>query len=167
MSRIRPKSQSKKSRRRRLTDKEKKFLKYRGQGMTLARAATKAGYSEKSADRAGSLALERISQKAPELFARHGLDDDTYIEKHLFPLLRAREVKVFNHNGRLIYSKPLAALGVRARMVELLAEIKGMKVKEQETARGGVKVLIVNGAHRPVRRTAPAIDVPATEITKT
>jgi len=56
---------------------------------------------------------------------------------------------VFNYNGKLIYSKPLAALNVRARMVELIAELKGMMVKEQETTRTPIKVLGIDSAHRP------------------
>ena len=73
---------------------------------------------------------------------------------------------MFNYNGKVIYWRPLAALSIRARMVELLAEIKGLKIKEQETPRGGIKVLVVNEAHRPSRRTAlaPTLDNPSMPI---
>jgi hypothetical protein len=77
-------------------------------------------------------------------------------------VLVATEVKVFNQNGKLIYSRPLAALNVRARIVELIADLKGLRVKEQEKPRSGIKVLIVNKAHRPANRSTPAptLDLP-------
>ena len=146
-----------------LTRRERAFLKHRAAGLTLEKAAIAAGYSPKSAAQAGDQAMQRIQSKASELFARHGLDDDSYIEKHVKPLLVATEVKVFNYNGKVIYSRPLAALNVRARMVELIADLKGLRVKEQEKPRPGIKVLVVNGAHRPANRTtpAPALDLPS------
>jgi len=151
-----------------LTTREREFLKRRAAGLTLEEAAIAAGYSPNYAQQAGSQAMERIREKAPDLFTRVGLDDESYILKHLVPLLEATEVKVFCYNGKLIYSKPLAALTIRARMVELIAELKGMKVKEQEKPRSGVKVLILNEAHRPQRRTAPAstLDIPCLPISE-
>jgi|SRR6516162_4836995 hypothetical protein len=141
--------------RRSLTGREKKFLENRARGMTLEKAAIAAGYSRKSAAQAGNQAMQRIQSKAPELFASHELDDDSYIEKHVKPLLFATEVKVFNHSGKLIYSKPLPALGIRARMVELIAELKGMRVKEQETPRTPIRVVVLNPAHRPPQPPLP------------
>jgi len=165
-----PKSQKKIKRnpRRRLTDKEKKFLLNRVQGMTLEKAAIAAGYSPKSAAQAGDQAMQRIQEKAPELFAQHGLDDDSYIEKHVKPLLLATEVKVFNHDGKVIYSKPLPALSIRARMVELLAELKGMKAKGQDTPRTPIRVVVLNPAHRPPKPALlPAVDVLGPEAKST
>jgi hypothetical protein len=148
--------------RRSLTRRERKFLKHRAAGLTLEKAAIAAGYSPKSAAQAGDQAMQRIQIKAPELFARHELDDDSYIEKHVKPLLFATEVKVFNYNGKLIYSKPLAALAIRARVVELIAELKGMKVKEQETPRNPIKVVMIDAAHRPPRPpSAPTLNLPS------
>ena len=146
-----------------LTRRERAFLKHRAAGLTLEKAAIASDYSPNYAQQAGSQAMERIREKAPELFTRVGLDDESYILKHILPLLEATEVKVFMYNGKLIYSKPLAALTIRARMVELIAELKGMKVKEQEKPRSGIKVLVLNGAHRPANRTTPAptLDLPS------
>jgi hypothetical protein len=146
-----------KQRRRQLTWREKAFLKHRAAGLTLAKAAIAAGYSVNSAKQAGAQAMDRIAEKVPELFARHGLDDDSYIDKHVLPLLHATEIKVFHHGKRILYSKPLAALSIQARIVELIAELKGMKVKEKEKPGPGIKVLIVNEAHRPRNRTAPPL----------
>jgi len=134
------------AKRRQLTGREKEFLKHRITGKSLKYSAIAAGYSPNYAQQAGSQAMERIQQKAPDLFARLGLDDENYILKHIVPLLEATEVKVFNYNGKLIYSKPLAALKVRARMVELIADLKGLR-----------------GAHRPANRTTPTptLDLPS------
>jgi len=147
------------AKRRQLTRREKEFLKHRITGKSLKDSAIAAGYSPNYAQQAGSQAMERIREKAPELFTRVGLDDESYILKHLVPLLEATEIKVFCYNGKPIYSRPLPALNVRARMVELIADLKGLRVKEQEKQRSGIKVLIVNEAHRPPNRSTPPIDV--------
>jgi hypothetical protein len=157
-------TKSKRKLRRRLTDKERKFLINRAQGMTLEKAAIAAGYSENSARQAGNRAMDRIAEKAPELFARHGLDDDSYVDKCILPLLNATELKVFNHNGKLIYSKPLPALGIRARMVELIAELKGMRVKEQETPRTPIRVVVLDPAHRPPQPPLPPAPTPTLDL---
>jgi hypothetical protein len=80
-------------------------------------------------------------------------------------LLHATEVKPFHAGRRILYSKPLQALSIQARMVELIAELKGMRVKEQETPRTPIKVVVLNAAHRPPSKPSlpPAIDIPTME----
>lgn len=91
-------------------------------------AARAAGYSAKWSGQAGSQALRNIQEKAPDLFERHGLDDDTFIETYI--RLNATETKCFLHNGRIIYSKPLIAHGRRVQMIQLVAKMKGL-IKEE------------------------------------
>ena len=59
---------------------------------------------------------------------------------------------------KLIYSRPLGALSMRDRMVELIADLKGLRVREPEKPRSGIKVLVVNEGtdHREgLRRRRP------------
>lgn len=50
-------------------------------GKSLTVRAVEAGYSGKNPAQSGHQAMENIKAKAPELFGRHGRDDDTFIEK--------------------------------------------------------------------------------------
>jgi hypothetical protein len=132
-----------------LTDRERKVLLNRAKGMTLHDSAVLAGYSNtKGAHKAASEALARVQRKAPDLFKRHMLDDDTYVSKHLIPLLCAEEERVFCSNGQIVYSKPVPALAIRARMIELLADLKGLRTKGLESGKTPVTVVVLNASHR-------------------
>jgi len=76
-------------------------------------------------------------------------------------LLHATEVKTFHAGKKILYSRPLQALSIQARMVELIAELKGMLVKQQDTPRTPIKVVVLNAAHRPPQPAfLSAIDIP-------
>lgn len=81
----------------------------------------------------------------------YGLDDDTFMEKHVKPLLYASETKAGLHEGKWRYSKPLAALSTRMQAARLIAEMKGLVLKKQESKASQVRVIIINQAHRPPR----------------
>jgi len=59
------------------------------------KAAITAGYSPRHARQSAYQALESTPKTAPELLARHGLDDDSLIDEHLLPLMNAEETKFF------------------------------------------------------------------------
>src|SRR3974377_1333878 len=94
------------------------------------------------------MALQRVEKKRPDLFKRHGLDDDSYVEKHLKPLLSAQEKRIFCSNGQLLYSESQPALAIQARMVELLADLKGLRTKGLESGKTPVTVVVLNASHR-------------------
>jgi hypothetical protein len=139
-----------------LTEKEKRLLSNRLQGKSLRVSAIEAGYSPASAAQIATATLDRIEKKLPDVFARHGLDDDSYVSKHLIPLLSAEEERVFCSNGEIKYSKPVPALPIRARMMELLADIKGLRAKAQESSKQSVTVVVLNPAHRAPRNITPS-----------
>ena len=150
--------------RKKLTHRERKLLEGVAAGKTQTKAAQDAGYAHPM--QSGSRAMNNIRDKAPDLLARHGLDDDTFVEKCLLPLTKATETKVFKIGSgeesdpyRILYSKPLVAWGPRARAAELIANMKGLLVKEQETPGQQIRVVIVNAANRPPRREA--IEIPS------
>lgn len=141
-----------------LTRREQALFKGMLEGKTITEAARDAGYSPDYAAQAGSRAVQQIKAKAPDLFSRHGLDSDTFVEKCILPALRAQEVKVFRTEDKIIYSKPLVAWGPRVATNRLVAEMMGLVLKEQEDNRSQIRVVVINQAHRPPR--APIVPIP-------
>lgn len=137
---------------RRLTTKEKKLLAGLKQGKTVAAAARDAGYSQKHPRQAGHIAMKAIEQKAPDLFARHGLDDDSFLDKCILPALSATETRTVFSRNRWRYSRPLPDAAARNTANALVARMKGMIREQAPEATIGVKVLVVNAAHRPPAR---------------
>jgi hypothetical protein len=130
-------------------------------GKTLTEAAPLAGYSGKWAGQSGHQAMVNIKEKIPDLFARHGLDDDSFIEKHVIPALNATETKAHFVDGKWRYSRAMAAVSARNQANRLVAEMKGMIVGEQDKPLQGIKVVVINQAHRPPRDAQrTAIDIP-------
>lgn len=154
------KQQDSDQKRKKLTSRERKLFKLLLEGKTLTEAAPRAGYSALNPSQSGHQALKNIAQKAPDLFSRHGLDDDAFIEKHLLPALNAMEVKAFRSEEGIIYSKPLVAWGPRVATNRLVAEMKGLIVREQERPKEGIRVVIINQANRPPRPVKQAIEIP-------
>jgi hypothetical protein len=142
-----------------LTPRERALFKNIIKGMSITDAALAAGYSRKWPGQAGFQALKSIQEKATDLFERHGLDDDTFIEKHIKPALRARQTKCFLYVGKIVYSKPLIAWAPRVQMIQLITKMKGMIREDAQQSAPGVKVVIVNAQNRPRR---PAIDASPT-----
>jgi hypothetical protein len=68
-----------------------KFIKERTQGKSFSEAAIAAGYSEKNARQSGYQAMQQLRGRVPDLMDKHGLSEDTLIDKYLRPLLEAEE----------------------------------------------------------------------------
>ena len=137
--------------------------------MNNTNAALKAGYSPRNPSASAHQALKNIEPKAPELFGRHELDDDSFIEKHLIPALRATETLFFAHNGEVVSERKVKAWGIRMQAIELTARMKGMIVQEQErTPAQNIRVVILNANNRPPRpgtpSTAPPMDASPVEL---
>jgi hypothetical protein len=135
------------------------------------KAAIAAGYSPKHARQSAHQALESIRKIAPELLARHGLDDDSLIDKHLLPLMNAEETKFFTlpvgkgKDRRLqIESRKTANWSARQNGLDMAFKIRGLYVREQENKGPEFSVVMIDRSYRPdwaaMRRAQPKIEVP-------
>jgi hypothetical protein len=152
-------SRTERARPKRLTRRERTLFAGVASGLTITEAAVRAGYTTKCPAQAGSQALKNIAAKLPDLFERHGLSDDDFVEKHLLPTMNATEVRVLLHRGKIRYSKPLIAWGPRVQMISLIVKMKGTVKEEQENSAPSFKVVVINAAHRP-ERPAVSITIP-------
>jgi len=86
----------------------------------------------------------------PHLMDEMGLTDDSLIGDYLVPLLNATQVKAFNHEGKVIYSKPLKALDIRLRALEQAFKLKGSyaPVQDQQSYTG-IQVILMDKIPRP------------------
>jgi hypothetical protein len=159
--------ESQKKHRRELTAKQRALIKALARTKHLGKAAIEAGYSPKNATQSGAQALAAIQKAAPELLAKHGLDDDSLIEKHLIPLLQAQETKYFRvHTPR----KKAATRTQRSRTQHPghrarygVQDSRAVRARAGEQ-RPGVLSVVIDAAHRPdwaaMRRAQPKIEVP-------
>lgn len=145
---------------RKLTQRQKELLKNLKDGQTVTRAALAAGYSPSQPTAGANQALKSIEKKAPELFAE--LSDAAFISKHIMPALNAVEVKVARVGRgtkrdpyRFIKSDPLVAWGPRVATNRLVAELKGLIVKERDTPATSIRVVVINAQNRPTIRGTP------------
>jgi phage terminase small subunit len=118
----------------RLTNRERALFKNLSKGMTITDAALQSGYSKKYPGQCGSQALENLRLKAPELLAKHGLDDSTLIEKYLKPALEANETEFAKFEGKITDSREVIAWGPRLQALDMTAKIRGLYVQPAEQA---------------------------------
>jgi hypothetical protein len=138
--------------RRRLTAKQQALIRALTKTKHLGKAAIEAGYSPKNATQSGAQALAAIQKTAPELLAKHGLDDDSLIEKHLIPLLQAQETKYFAYTRqgkRLLLERNVPAHSIRANALDMAFKIRGLYVREQENKGPEFSVVMIDRSYRP------------------
>jgi hypothetical protein len=154
-----------------LTAKQQELIRQLAKTKHQGKAAIAAGYSPKHARQSAYQALESIRKTAPELLARHGLDDDSLIDKHLLPLMNAEDTKFFalpvgKGKGRRlqIESRKTANWSARQNGLDMAFKIRGLYVREQENKGPEFSVITINRAYRPdwgaMRRAEPKIEVP-------
>lgn len=80
---------------RKLTGKQRDLVEGLAAGKTQRQAALDAGYSEKNPDQSAYQAVKALGERCREVMDRLGLTDEHLIQKHLVPLLEARETKFF------------------------------------------------------------------------
>jgi hypothetical protein len=160
-----------KKKRRELTAKQRAMIKALAKTRHIGKAALKAGYSPKNPDQSGHQALQAIQKAAPELLAKHGLDDDSLIEKHLLPLMNAKETKFFSipvGRGKTrtlqIHHRDTISWNARKEGLDMAFKIRGMYVREAENKGPEFTVIIINAENRPdwakMRAAQKTIDVP-------
>ena len=134
-----------------LTHRERMLIKCLSQGMSVTRAALKAGYSDQNPGQSGYQALKAVREKAPELLDRHGLTDDALIEKHLKPMLNATRTVFVKHAGKVTDEREVIAWGPRIASLDLAFRIRGMYKSEQKNTTPNIKTVVTteNRSSRP------------------
>lgn len=160
----------------RYTAREKKFLELLHKGFNLKNAALGAGYSPKNPTESGIQARNAIERKGGfDVYEAMGMTREQFIREHLAPGLAATETKFFPHTigtGKkakfVIEERECVAWTPRQRAQDMVLLIAGEYKREQENQATGVRVVILNGAHRPHRENGngqPPIDVKIPSLT--
>lgn len=154
--------------RRRLSPKQRNLVRELSKWKHLGKAAIAAGYSPKFATSAANQAIKAIQKTAPELLAKHGLDDDSLIKDHLIPLLQAEKVSYFPYTRkgkRLLLTRVNKDNSIRATALDTAFKVRGLYVKEAENKGPEFSVIVIDASHRPdwdaMRKARPAIEIPA------
>lgn len=153
---------------RRLSPKQRNLVRELSRWKTLGQAAIAAGYSPKNPSESANQALKAINKTAPELLAKHGLDDDSLIRNHLVPLLNAEKVSYFPYTRkgkRLLLTRVNADNSIRATALDTTFKVRGLYVKEAENKGVEFSVIVIDASHRPdwdaMRKARPAVEIPA------
>lgn len=136
------------------TPRESRFVEAFLKTRNKTRAALLAGYSAKNPAQAGHAVMERLKEKAPEVFARMGLTLESVIEKKLVPLMDAQEIKVSQHEGQFTDIIEVDALPIQLGATRMFFELANAFPPRDPAlaAQIGVEV-IVNDMPRPHRPT--------------
>jgi hypothetical protein len=128
-------------------------------GMTLTEAARRAGYSKKCPGQAGYQVLQNLKLRMPELLDRLELSDVALIEKHLKPLLSAKTIKFFQHEGKITGSRIVADNDARLRALDMAFKLKGSynAADPKLTEPTGVSVIVID-VPRPQRPANPVVN---------
>ncbi len=152
---------------RRLTAQQQELIRQLAKTKHQGKAAIAAGYSPKHARQSAYQALESIRKIAPELLARHGLDDDSLIDKHLLPLMNAEETKFFSlpvGKGKDRRLQIESRKSTRQNGLDMAFKIRGLYVRELENKGPEFSVVMIDRSHRPdwgaMRCAQPKIEVP-------
>lgn len=153
-----------KKKKKELTPRQRKFIQGLATGTkTATQAAIDAGYTSKYPGQAAGQVLETLRSKMPEVLDRHGLTDDTLIEKYLKPLMVAKTTKHFAHNGRVVSKRDYSDNDTRRQTLDMAFKLKGSYApKTDEEARisqqfMGPTVLILD-IPRPKRAVSTATE---------
>ncbi len=135
----------------RLTSKERALVVHLSKGMSLTNAAIAAGYSPKRPDQSGYQAFESVRAKFPELLEKHGLTDDSFIEKYLVPGLEATETIYAQHEGQFTDERELIAWGPRRAYLDMAFKLRGAYAATDGDgeSNGPVQVNVVVNVPRP------------------
>lgn len=108
-----------------LTVRQRELIKNIGRGMSVSRAAVRAGYTDKAPRQAGHQALEQIKRSMPELLDAKGLTDDALIDNYLRPGLEAKEVRLSQFMGQFTDHMEVIDHGVRRDYLDMTFKLKG------------------------------------------
>ena len=115
-----------------------------GEPFNATAAAKRAGYKAKSYTAftvIGHDNLVSLRQHIDRYFDDNRLSEDR-VRAKIAGLMDAKETKVFNHGGVLVYSAELEALGIQLKAAELAVRMKGMLAPEKREHDLGDKALV-------------------------
>ncbi len=122
----------KKNRKRKLTLKQRKFIKYLTKGMNQAEAALAAGYSPASCKSVTSVMLTNpnspLHASMAHLLDTAGLTDKAIADK-VYGLSNAKKTLFFADKGVVTDQRDVEALEIQRSTVELAAKLKGHMVE--------------------------------------
>jgi phage terminase small subunit len=128
-----------KKKKRSLTPRQNHFAKALAHGRSQKQAAIEAGYSPKNARQSGYQVAQQIRDTMADALERHGLTDDTLIDKYLLPALEAEETVHIVTGGvkkQRIHAKKRPLWHARLRGLDIAFMLKGsyapLKVDTQE-----------------------------------
>lgn len=112
--------------RNRLTPQQRLLVKNLAKGMNITEAARESGYADNGyVGQLGSQALEGIREKMPKILDRHGLTDDSLIERYLKPALEAQEIEFAKFEGRITDSRDVVAWSPRLTALDMAFNLRG------------------------------------------
>lgn len=116
-----------------LTTRQRGFLEGKLAGQTDMRAALDAGYSESTARNAQQKILGRpsVARKFAEILEAAGISDERLAQR-LAEGLDAREVKFFQHEGKVISKRTVVDYSQRGRHLEIALKLKGHLISKHE-----------------------------------
>ncbi len=107
------------------TPRQNIFVKELAKGSTLTDAAIAANYSPKNPGQSGYQALKNLRWRGSDLLARHELDEDILIEKHLKPKLTKKKTVFFQHEGKVTDQREVDALETQNWALDAALKIHG------------------------------------------
>jgi hypothetical protein len=131
-----------------LTTKQQALVRALTKTKHQGKAAIVAGYSPKHPRQSAYQALESIRKTAPELLARHGLDDDSLMDKHLLPLMKAERSVFAVSDGHFSDERKRPDWPARKDGLDMAFKIRGLYVREQEGKNPEFSV-VIDSSHRP------------------
>ena len=91
---------------------------------SIAAVGRIAGYGIKEAVLRG---YKRIKERAPEMLERIGFGEEHVLGK-LGKLIEAKETKFFHHQGIVMETREVEALGIQIKAVDMALQVQGAKV---------------------------------------
>ena len=133
----------------RLTPQQRALVKNLSKGMSITEAARESGYADNGyVGQLGSQALEGIREKMPHILDRHGLTDDSLIERYLKPALEAQETEFAKFEGRITDSLDVIAWSPRLTALDMAFNLRGSYAPKEASKTaidaGGVRVEITH-----------------------
>ena len=132
-----------------LTPQQRLLVKALAKGANLTEAALEAGYSPENPGQSGYQAIEQIRVKMPQLLDKHGLTDDSLIEKYLRPALEAEETKFAQKDGMFTDAKNVVSWGPRLTALDMAFNLRGSFPQRDKNAVVAMPVQIITNITLP------------------
>jgi len=90
--------------------------------------------------------MQGIRLRVPEMLDKAGYSVPAIIEKHLGPKLRAKELKLAQHEGKFTDERQVDAHGIQMQAIDTILKMHGAYAPKDpaDTEQVGVKVIILD-----------------------